>query len=78
LAINKLKIVIKYHKMKKNTLKILILLAVLFTANLVFAQTPPSRTPPDPPGVPLDGGIITLFVVAFGIAIKKLGFNSKK
>lgn len=64
-------------KMNKSFLKIIFVMVALFAANIIFAQTPPSRTPPPPPGIPLDGGILTLLAVAVGIAVKKIGFKNK-
>ena len=63
--------------MKKDTLKIILILVVLFTVNFILAQTPPNRTPPPPPGSPIDGGIFVLLTIAIGFAIKKLGFKKK-
>lgn len=59
----------------KNKTKILLFIAVLFTA-LTFGQAvPPPIPPPPPPGLPIDGGI--LFLVASGIilGVKKLKKN---
>ncbi|MCF6349427.1 MAG: hypothetical protein L3J23_00150 [Flavobacteriaceae bacterium] len=61
--------------MKKNNLKLILVFVTLLVTNIIIAQTSPSRVPPPPPGVPLDGGLITLFIIAFGIAVKKLGFK---
>ncbi len=58
--------------MKKNTLKIVLLVVVLMTAEFIFAQTPPANRPPPPPGLPIDGGVIALFAVALGYASNKL------
>lgn len=61
--------------MKKNTLKLVLVVVLFATANVVFSQTAPSRTPPPPPGVPLDGGLFALIALGVGIAIKKIGFK---
>ncbi len=58
--------------MNKNTLKLILIVVILLVVNVAFSQTPPSRTPPPPP-IPIDGGILTLFACAVGIAIKKIG-----
>lgn len=58
--------------MPNKYFKVIILVAILIGGN-VFAQTPP----PPPPSVPIDGGIIGLFLVAVGYAVKKIRDNSK-
>ena len=58
--------------MKKNTLKIALILVLVLTSEFMFSQTPPANRPPPPPGLPIDGGIFTLFAVAFGYGINKL------
>ena len=52
----------------------ILFLAFVFIANAAVAQGPP----PPPPPLPIDGGIIGLFVLAIGYAIKKIIDNSKK
>jgi len=47
--------------------KFLFIVFVLI-AGSVFAQGPP----PPPPGLPIDGGILGLFVLAIGYAVKKI------
>ena len=47
--------------------KFLFIIFVLI-AGSVFAQGPP----PPPPPVPIDGGILGLFVLAIGYAVKKI------
>ncbi len=54
-------------------LKAVIFLAFIFVVNNMFAGGPP----PPPPRVPIDGGIIGLFLVAIGFAVRKV-YNSKK
>jgi len=61
--------------MKNSTLKIVLFIAVLMMAQVLFAQNTPPNRPPPPPGLPIDGGILALFAVAFGYAIKKLKFK---
>lgn len=58
--------------MKKRIFKITLVLVFLLATEFVFSQTPPSRTPPPPPGLPIDGGLFTLIAVAFGYGINKL------
>jgi len=58
--------------MKKNTLKVALLLVLVLTSTFIFAQTPPANRPPPPPGLPIDGGIFSLIAIAFGYGIKKL------
>ena len=53
------------YKYFKNFLFIVF---VLIAGN-VFAQGPP---PPPPPILPIDGGILGLFVLAVGYAVKKI------
>lgn len=64
--------------MKKSTLKIVLLVLFFVIAEIVVAQTPPGNRPPAPPGLPIDGGIFTLFAVAFGYAIKKLRIKKEQ
>lgn len=49
--------------------RFLFIVFVLVAAN-VFAQGPPPPPPPTP--VPIDGGIVGLFALAVGYAIKKI------
>lgn len=60
--------------MANKYLKAVIFLAFIFVVNNMFAGGPP---PPRPNPVPIDGGIIGLFVVAMGFAARKI-YNSKK
>ncbi len=52
----------------------ILFIAFIFNANVTFAGGPP----PPPPGLPIDGGIIGLFIIAIGYAVKKIHDNSKK
>jgi hypothetical protein len=52
----------------------ILFLALIFSASVTFAQGPP----PPPPGMPIDGGIVGLMVIAIGYAIKKIHDNSKE
>lgn len=42
------------------------------TAAFADAEPPPPSSPPPPPGLPLDGGIFILVVLAMGYGIYKL------
>jgi hypothetical protein len=53
--------------------KFLFIVFVLI-AGSVFAQGPP----PPPPGLPIDGGIVGLFLAAVGYAVYKIRSSSKK
>lgn len=46
--------------------KILTIFVVLFGIQGIFAAdpAPPPPTPPPPPGLPIDGGVLVLFVIA--------------
>ena len=46
--------------------KLLTIFVVLFGIQGIFAAdpAPPPPTPPPPPGLPIDGGIVVLFVMA--------------
>ena len=60
--------------MKYNYLrKILFIVFVLVSAS-GFAQGPP----PPPPPMPIDGGILGLFLAAVGYAVYKIRRSSKK
>ncbi|MCT4629357.1 hypothetical protein [Winogradskyella sp.] len=41
-------------------------------------SAPPPPMPPPPPGLPIDGGIVLLFVIALGIGIYKAYSISNK
>ena len=57
--------------MTKKYFRAFILIVFLLVVNEINAQPPP-------PGVPIDGGISGLFLVAIGFAIKKITDQSKK
>ncbi len=59
--------------MRNKYFKAVLFIAFIFSVNATLAQGPPP-----PPPLPIDGGIIGLFVVAIGYAIKKIHNNSKK
>lgn len=54
--------------LKKNMLASISLFFVSF-ASMAQGATPPPPMPPPPPGLPIDGGIVVLFVAAivFGV-----------
>jgi hypothetical protein len=59
----------------KNKTKIL-LLAVVFCTTFTFGQiVPPPMPPPPPPGLPIDGGILFLFISGILFGVKKLKKN---
>jgi hypothetical protein len=47
-------------------------------ASMAQGSTPPPPMGPDPPGLPIDGGIVTLFVVALVYGIYKVNKISKR
>ena len=51
-----------------------------FTSLMALAQgdTPPPPTPPPPPGLPIDRGILILFVIALVYGVYKTYSISKK
>jgi hypothetical protein len=57
----------------KRKITLTVLIAVLFSATQIFGQAvPPPIPPPPPPGLPIDGGIIFLFISGIILGIKKL------
>ena len=63
--------------MRNKYFKAILFIAFIFNVNICLAIIggPP---PPPPPLTPIDGGIVGLFVVAIGYAIKKIHSNPKK
>ncbi|WP_139958719.1 PID-CTERM protein-sorting domain-containing protein [Flavicella sediminum] len=57
-------------KTLKTNYPMLVLVLVFIGMNTTFAQGPPP--PPPPPGLPIDGGIIGLLLLAIGYASKKI------
>ena len=58
--------------MPNKYLKRVVLVVILIGCS-IYAQGPP----PPPPPLPIDSGIIGLFLVAIGYAVKKIKDNSK-
>ncbi len=60
--------------MNRKIVRIVLSTLLILSVSFIFAQTPgaPNRTPPPPPGIPIDGGLIALFSVAIGYAVRKL------
>lgn len=60
----------------KNKTKILLFVVVVLCTTFSFGQTvPPPVPPPPPPGLPIDGGIIFLFIAGILFGVKKLKKN---
>jgi len=60
---------------------VIILTAVFLPAISIFAAPgpPPPSTPPPPPGLPLDGGLLLLFIFAITLGFYKISqLNIKK
>ncbi|WP_445717979.1 PID-CTERM protein-sorting domain-containing protein [Flavobacterium sp.] len=62
--------------------KVITILVVLFSIQGVFAADPalPPPTPAPPPGLPIDGGLVVLFVFALisGYYLSKKYISTKK
>ena len=59
--------------MANKYFKAILLFAFLFVSGVSFAQGPP----PPPPPFPIDGGILGLFAMGVGYAVKKIHDKSK-
>lgn len=62
---------------KKNTFASVLFFFVGFIS-MAQGSGPPPPNAPDPPGAPIDGGIVVLFLIAFGLGIYKAYKMSKK
>lgn len=62
--------------MAKKYFKAIVFIAFMFIAQVTFAQGPPP--PPPPIDLPINGGVIVLFLAAIGFGIKKIVDSSKK
>ncbi len=60
--------------MANKYLKTILFFAFILVSELAIAGPPP----PPPPVLPIDGGILGLFALAIGFAIKKIHDHSKK
>jgi hypothetical protein len=60
--------------MANKYFKAILFFAFFLIVDLAFAQGPP----PPPPPLPIDGGILGLFVLGIGYAVKKIRDQSKK
>jgi hypothetical protein len=71
-----------YITLINNTLPKYMIASILcfFTSLMALAQgdTPPPPTPPPPPGLPIDRGILILFVIALVYGVYKTYSISKK
>lgn len=54
----------------KNMLASILIFFVGF-ASMAQGGTPPPPMPPPPPGLPIDGGIVALFVIALAYGVYK-------
>ena len=61
----------------KNMLASVLVFFVAF-ASMAQGATPPPPIPPPPPGLPIDNGVLILFVLAIGLGIYKSFTFSKK
>ena len=53
--------------MKKASLFLLLLFPLI-----MIAQGPPLPPPPPPPGLPIDGGLLFLFIAGVAYGVKKI------
>ena len=60
--------------MANKYFKAILCFAFLLVTDVAFGQLPP----PPPPGLPIDGGILGLFALGVGYAIKKIHDKSKR
>jgi hypothetical protein len=57
--------------MKNKKAVVLILFLSMGFASVAQGATPPPPMPPPPPGLPIDGGLLLLFALAFSFGIYK-------
>lgn len=63
-------------KVKNKTKILLFVVVVVLCTTFSFGQTvPPPVPPPPPPGLPIDGGILFLFISGILFGVKKLKKN---
>ena len=60
--------------MANKYFKAILFFAFFLVTNSVLGQD----LPPPPPGLPIDGGVLGLFVLGIGYAVKKIRDQSKK
>ena len=60
--------------MANNYFRTILLISFVLISNAAWAQLPP----PPPGDLPIDGGIISLLVLAVGYGVKKIHDNLKK
>lgn len=59
--------------MNSVPMRILLVIAVFFLSNFSFAAPdPPPPTTPPPPGLPIDGGIVAMIILAVAFGIYKI------
>ena len=63
-----------------NNRKVFVLILFLSMGLTSVAQgaTPPPPMPPPPPGLPIDGGVVILFVLALSLGVYKAYKISKR
>ena len=60
----------------KHKIKIVLFVSVVLCTTYTFGQiTPPPIPPPPPPGLPIDGGVLLLFIAGIFLGVKKLNKN---
>jgi hypothetical protein len=61
--------------MANKYFRVIFLVAFLLVTDIALCQ---GGLPPPPPGLPIDGGILGLFALGVGYAIKKIHDKSKR
>lgn len=64
--------------MKYRALYTMTLLAFCSLSSVAQGAMPPPPMPPPPPGLPIDGGLLVLFLIAFNYGVYKAYKISKK
>ena len=57
---------------KKSSLFLLLLFPLIMIAQITGLPGPPPPPPPPPPGLPLDGGLLFLFIAGVAYGVKKI------
>ena len=60
--------------MANKYFKAILLFAFILVSEIALAQGPP----PGPPGLPIDGGILSLLALGLGYAVKKIYDKSER